>query len=1101
MPKVLLKHFASSEEGKKARAHLESSQSEGNPASFAGFHGASLAFFLSRVLKDSDGPTLVVTATQDEAETLRDELQELSGRNAFFFPPWESLFNDESEPDKDIYHDRLVVLEHLEATPKNVLSFIVAPIHAVIQPVASSAEVHAKTISIEKDADFPRDHLANDLTQLGFRPVPLVLSRGEYSVRGDILDVFPFDAAFPLRVEYFGDTIDSIREFHPETQRSRSGGTREQKTLRAPSKESMFKPCFEGNDPLILDRFTDKNWLVLVDPSEIQDRAASIFNHVLGTEKRDTKLEELAARLEKGSTLQSYSLALEAGTEGIDLSFGSIERFKNIELERGIEEIQLAIEQEKNLILYCDSDGEKQRVTEIFKDHSLEKSEVIQLRVGEIKRGFEIGSLDTTVLTTRDLFNRKAPRRKIKKVEDAETQVIRGFFDLEIGDYVVHVTHGIGRYHGVKLMEKDGITQEFLELEYRNRVKVYVPASKIDLVQKYIGVGASVPSLDKVGGGLWSKRKESVENAIHDFAAELLEVQALRQERAGLTYPEDTEWQRQLEASFPYEDTPDQAEATIAVKDDLQNRKPMDRLLCGDVGYGKTEIAMRAAFKVVNAGKQVAVLVPTTVLAQQHGRTFKERMAGFPVRIEQISRFNTKKEAKEIVEAASKGHVDILIGTHRILSDDVKFSDLGLVVIDEEQRFGVAHKEKLKKMRAMVELLTLTATPIPRTLHMALLGIRDISSLSTPPEGRSAIATEVIEFDRNRVREAMLRELNREGQVYFVHNRVKDIHIVKSELQEIVPEARIEFAHGQMTEHQLEKIMTRFLDRKIDVLVCTTIIETGIDIPNVNTIFINECDRFGLSSLHQLRGRVGRSRHKAFCYLIVPAHRHMNPDAKKRMKTIREFSQLGAGFRIAMRDLEIRGAGNILGPEQSGHITQVGYDLYCRLLDKAVKEHQGQRFETAVEVEIDLNLEAFIPDELIPVEATRLDIYRRLSKADTIEGVEEVAKEIQDRCGRLKPPVQRLLEVQIFRILAAKHGLLSVSFNPESIVLVGNEYMKELLDSCPLRCVILSPEKVALIINEPGSKKRRIQLTDEWVFEKVFKWLHTGKFPNIGKRK
>lgn len=1097
MPRLLLGNYVDTDEARSARKLLEQGRKGRHDVSFAGFSGAGLAFFLGRVLRDSDGPTLVITATQEEAERLRDELEDLSGRRALFFPPWESLFNEESEPDRDIYHDRLLVLEHLEGTRASTLSFVVAPIHAVIQPVASSAEVHATTFEIRQGSDHSRDQLAEDLTALGFRPVPLVLARGEYSVRGDILDVFPFDAAFPVRVEYFGETIDSIREFHPETQRSRSEGKRESRRFSAPSRESMFKPCFQGDDPLILDRFGAKSWRVLVEPAEIRERAASIFNHVLGTEQRDAKLEELEGRLGQQPAIRASELALEAGQTGLELQLGSIERFRRPELEQGIEEIRGALEREEPLILCCDSDGEEQRVLEIFEDHSLENGQAIEFHVNEVKRGFEVGALGVSVLTTRDLFNRKAPRRKVRKADEVETQAIRGFFDLEIGDYVVHVTHGIGRYQGVQLLEKNGTTQEFLELQYRNSVRVYVPASRIDLVQKYIGVGATIPTLDKVGGTSWSKRKQSVEEAIEDFASELLEVQALRQERAGKSYPPDTEWQRQLEASFPYEDTPDQAEATVSVKADLESPRPMDRLLCGDVGYGKTEVAMRAAFKVVSTGRQVAVLVPTTVLAQQHARTFRDRMAGFPVRIEQISRFNTKKEAREIVEAAGKGHVDILIGTHRLLSKDVEFADLGLVIIDEEQRFGVAHKERLKKMRAMVEILTLTATPIPRTLHMALLGIRDISSLSTPPEGRSPIVTEVIEFDRPRIREAVLRELNREGQVYFVHNRVQDIHLIKSDLEQIVPEARIEFAHGQMTEHELESIMTRFLDHEVDVLVSTTIIETGIDIPRVNTIFIHECDRFGLSSLHQLRGRVGRSRHKAFCYLIVPEHRHLNPDAKKRMKTIREFSQLGAGFRIAMRDLEIRGAGNILGPEQSGHITQIGYDLYCRLLDRAVKERQGQRAENAVEVEIDLDLEAFIPEELIPVEATRLDIYRRLSRAETIAQVEELAKEIQDRCGRLKKPVQRLLEVQVFRILAAKRGLRSVSFNPESIVLQGSEHLKELLDSCPLRVVVLSPEEVALIVNEPGGRRRRVKLTDEKVFSLVFRWLESGKFPRL----
>ena len=649
-------------------------------------------------------------------------------------------------------------------------------------------------------------------------------------------------------------------------------------------------------------------------------------------------------------------------------------------------------------------------------------------------------------------------------------------------------------------MEQDGVVQEFLELEYRKRVKVYVPVSKIDLVQKYVGAGTYRPTLDKVGGASWSKRKEAVEQSILEFANELLDIQAMRQQKPGHAYPADTDWQRQLEASFPYEDTPDQGEAMQALKKDLEGSRPMDRLLCGDVGYGKTELAIRSAFKVVSDGKQVAMLVPTTLLAQQHYRTFSERMAGFPVRIEQLSRFCTAKQQKQIVEDVNTGKVDILIGTHRILSKDVQFSDVGLVIIDEEQRFGVGHKEKIKRMRALIEVLTMTATPIPRTLHMAMLGIRDISSLSTPPEGRSPITTEVMEFDRAQIREAILRELNREGQVYFVHNRVKDIHIVRQELDAIVPEAITEVAHGQMSENELEDIMVRFLNRQIDVLMATTIIETGIDIPNVNTIFIHECDRFGLADLHQLRGRVGRSRHKAYCYLVLPEHRHVNPDAKKRVQAIREFSNLGAGYQIAMRDLEIRGSGNILGAQQSGHIAVVGYDLYCRLLERAVKKTSGQEPEQAVDVQLELNLEAFIPEKLVPSRSSRLDLYRRLSKMQEIANVEELAREIEDRFGELTREPRRLLEVQIFRILALQNGLHGVGYDDESILLHCTEAMEPLLDACPLRVVVLEPSKIAVVVNDP-TKTRKAKLDDDLVFRTVFKWLKTGKFPRLTGRK
>ncbi len=1093
--KELLERYRASEELAAARRRLDAAAtSESRLAAFASAHGASLSFFLAALLRGEDGPTLVLTATQEEAEDLRDELEEFSSRPALFFPPWESLFHEDSDPDEEIYHDRLRVLKFLEAAPRGELCFVVAPIPAILQPVASTAEISASVLRVVTGEELPRDELAARLTSLDFRHMPLVLRRGEYSVRGDILDVFPYDATHPLRVEFFGDTVESLREFDAESQRSLRGSEIRDRSILLPSESSMFRPCFTGSEDLLLERFGDLAPVVLVEPALIEERIGRIFASLLPDDEKARAREEFDRRLGRLRRVRAYSLALEVGAEGENLDLASVERFRDLSLDHTFDLLETVLQDGQDVTVYCDSDAERRRIHEILADRGVTRRDEIGITVGPVHRGFDVRAISTLVLTTGELFNRRTVRRSRRL--QVKTQAIRGFYDLEEGDIVVHISHGIGRFLGVRLMEKEGVTQEFLEIEYRNRVKVYVPASKIDVVQKYIGGSDHAPRLDRVGGSSWGRRKESVESAVMDFAEELLEIQALRQARPGFAYPEDTEWQREFEAAFPFDDTPDQHEGTLAVKSDLQVARPMDRLLCGDVGYGKTEIAMRVAFKVVEAGKQVAVLVPTTVLAQQHCRTFRERMGGFPIVIEQLSRFCTPKEQRQIVEATAQGRVDILIGTHRILSDDVRFGDLGMVVIDEEQRFGVAHKEKLKRMRATVEVLTLTATPIPRTLHMALLGIRDISNLTTPPEGRSPIRTELIESDRPRIREAIIRELNRDGQVYFVHNRVQDIRVVRSELRSLVPEARIEFAHGQMSEHDLERIMVRFLEREIDVLLCTTIIETGIDIPNVNTIFIDECDRFGLAGLHQLRGRVGRSRHKAYCYLILPEHRHVNPDAKKRLQAIREFSQLGAGFQIAMRDLEIRGAGNILGAAQSGHIAVVGYDLYCRLLDRAVKGQHGEKIEEAAEVELDLNLEAYIPEEFVPAKATRLEFYRRLSREKEIEGVEDIAREIEDRSGSLPPPVRRLLEIQIFRILAARQGLHELRFDGESIILRCTESMRPLLDSCPHRVVVLGPEEVAIPLNDPLKKKLHIDFDDVTIFQLVFSWLRDGKFPS-----
>jgi transcription-repair coupling factor (superfamily II helicase) len=869
--------------------------------------------------------------------------------------------------------------------------------------------------------------------------------------------------------------------------------------LLLPPLKMMFRPPGRGEGPSLIDLLPPASRLAIVDPGSVRERLDRIAHNLLGDADRDVLAGAFLRRLEGRPSVRLHSLALEAGSTlpSLSLDFAGADRFQAAELETSMARITGAIAQGSRFTIYCESDAERQRISEILADHAVPsgagREGPIELRIGAARRGFEVRALGRVFLSSRELFNRRSVRRARRL--PAETRVVQSFFDLEEGDIVVHLVHGLGRFLGVVRMEKDGVMQEFLVVEYRDGVKIYVPASKIDLVQKYVGRGEHAPALDRVGGASWSRRKEAVERAIMDYASELLEIQAIRQERPGVAYPSDNDWQRQFEAAFPYDDTPDQRQATLSVKADLQAPRPMDRLLCGDVGYGKTEIAMRAAFKVVQAGKQAVVLVPTTVLAQQHCRTFRERMAGFPFRIEQLSRFSTAREQKETIEAARRGQVDILIGTHRVLSDDVGFQDLGLVVIDEEQRFGVGHKEKLKRLRAMVDILTLTATPIPRTLHLSLLGIRDISSLTTPPEGRSPISTDVIEFDRRVIRDATLRELNREGQVYFVHNRVQDIHLVCHQLQQLVPEARIEHAHGQMSERELEDIMMRFLDRRVDVLVSTTIIETGIDIPNVNTIFVNECDRYGLADLHQLRGRVGRSRHRAYCYLILPEHRHVNPDARKRIQAIREFSQLGAGFQIAMRDLEIRGAGNILGAEQSGHIAVVGYDLYCRLLEKAVKGLQGEEAQKAVDVEIDLNLEAYIPEDVIRDEGARLEVYRRVSKAQEVKALDELLEEFRDRFGAPTPPVERLFDVQRLRILAARAGLRSLRYDEDSIIIGGGERMRPLLDACPLRVVVLDPGHLALVVNDPR-RRRSLPLNDELVFRSMLEWLEHGRLPS-----
>jgi transcription-repair coupling factor (superfamily II helicase) len=614
-------------------------------------------------------------------------------------------------------------------------------------------------------------------------------------------------------------------------------------------------------------------------------------------------------------------------------------------------------------------------------------------------------------------------------------RAIDSFLQLRESDLVVHLAHGIGRYRGIKLIAKEGGAEEHLELEYAEGTRIYVPTSKIELVQKYVGGRKAKPTLAKIGGVSWLRQKKAAERAVVDLATDMLELQAAREARPGITFPEDTTWQREFDSAFPYQETPDQVTAIDAIKGDMQHSRPMDRLLCGDVGFGKTELAIRAAFKAIDAGYQVAVLVPTTILAEQHARTFTQRMAEFPFKIACVSRFCTAKEMREALEGAAKGTIDLLIGTHRLASPDVHFQNLGLLIIDEEQRFGVAVKERLKAIRASVDVLTMTATPIPRTLHMSLLGVRSISNLETAPKDRLAVETRIARFDDGLIRHAVLRELNREGQVYFVHNRVHDIQKVAHELQRIVPEATIGIGHGQMSETELEDVMLGFVRRQFDILVATTIVESGLDIPNANTIFIDDADRYGLADLHQLRGRVGRYKHRAYCYLLVDQNRHLSPESARRLRAIEEFSQMGAGFALAMRDLELRGAGNLLGTQQSGHIAAVGYELYCALLDKTVRELKKQPQREVVDVTIDLPVAAYFPEQYLPDMRTKIDLYRRLARIANEADLDELKAELGDRFGPAPVEVDELIELARLRVWAHQRRIMAVHLEGKYAVL------------------------------------------------------------------
>ena len=658
----------------------------------------------------------------------------------------------------------------------------------------------------------------------------------------------------------------------------------------------------------------------------------------------------------------------------------------------------------------------------------------VHLCVGHVARGFRLVAERIVVLSDNELFARtevqRAPRKK-----RVESRAIDSFLDLAIGDRVVHLSHGIALFRGIELQKKLDVLEESLVLEFADCVKMYVPISLIHLVQKYVGGAKASPELSKIGGTSWVNKKRRVAEAVGDMAADMLKLQAERDQKPGLACPPDSHWMEEFEAEFPYTETDDQLRAIAELKDDMQLPRPMDRLICGDVGYGKTEVAMRAAFKAVDAGRQVAILVPTTVLCEQHFRSFSERMAEFPVSIASLSRFRSPSETREVLRGLTAGTIDIVIGTHRLVSKDVKFKDLGLLVIDEEQRFGVETKELLKHLRLEVDVLTLSATPIPRTLHMSLVGIRDISNLETPPQDRMAVETRICKWDGELIRSVIIRELNRTGQIYFVHNRVYDIQTIADKIHTLVPEASIDIVHGQMDEDSMEAAMLGFVEGRTDILVATTIIESGLDIPNANTIFIDQADRYGLSDLHQLRGRVGRFKHRAYCYLLLDEGRMLTPQASRRLKAIEEFSELGAGFKIAMRDLEIRGAGNILGTEQSGHIAAVGYELYCQLLENAVRAMKRQPIREHRHVEVTLPVSAFLPPEYVPDGRPKIEMYRKLSSIASLDELAELKEEFRDRFGPLPEPAEKLFLIRELQLLAMRWQIHDIHMEPGYVIL------------------------------------------------------------------
>jgi transcription-repair coupling factor (superfamily II helicase) len=980
---------------------------------------------------------LYLTAHFEDADTAQDDLDLLTTAPATLFPAWETL-PGEGAAAGEVEAERLRLCAALQRKDEpgsgNDLAFIIAPIQALMQPVPEPAQLAKLSLTLEVGRPLPDamdpgpDGLLAWALDHQYERLDMVESPGDVARRGDLVDIFPPGEADPLRIEFLEDEIESIRPFDLSTQRSRSRLQSASIIVRA---EEIRGGLLAQTS--LLDYLPGDTLIVLDGPAEVQEMGRT-FRQRLGGPDSLFVVDDLLSTISRFPQLhlERFGGAATTGEDVFPFDVRSLARFEGKASDAVAELVRYAADHEVHVV--CDAEGERQRLREMLEEADASVVERINLHTGVLHRGFEWAETSTIVVGHHEVFRRHRPVRRLRRTY--ASRPLESWAEISPGDLVVHVTHGIARYRGLEKLKKGSSDQveEYLALEFDQGGVIHVPTSQIDLVQKYIGAGGIKPKLSRLGGKRWQRTKEQVESAVTDLASELLATQAKREAAEGVAYPPDTVWQREFEAAFPYEETEDQLRVAAEVREDLCRPRPADRLICGDVGYGKTELAMRAAFKVMEYGRQVAVLVPTTVLAEQHYASFLDRMTGYPFTMGCLSRFRSQSEQQRIIRELKRGQLDLVIGTHRLLSKDVGFANLGLVVIDEEQRFGVEHKERLKQLRASVDMLTLSATPIPRTLHMALTGLRDISRLQTPPVDRRSIATQVRPFSARLIREAVIREMNRDGQVYIVHNFVHSIHAFADRIRQIVPEAKLLVGHGQMKSGELEKVMQRFLRRDADALVATTIIESGLDIPTANTILINRAERFGLADLHQLRGRVGRSSHRAYCYLLLSPDHPPTSKASRRLKAIEEFSELGAGFRIATRDLEIRGAGNLLGKEQSGDIAAVGYELYCRLLEGAVRRLRQEPEPTPTAVQLDLDVAAHLPRQYVTADRSRVEIYRRVTGCSTVPDLNQLEQDLADAFGPVPRPVERLLELAEIRVQAREFGIRSIVRRPPDVV-------------------------------------------------------------------
>lgn len=1059
---------------------------------------------------------IFIAFNEMQARRMYEDFSFFMGDEILFFPAKEIMLHDIEARSYDAIFQRI---KTLDLVLQGKFKYIITSAEAVVQKLMPRELFEQSVITLKVGDRMDLSKFPGKLIAMGYERVPTVEGKGQFAIRGGIVDVFSIDMDHAVRMELFDDEIDSIRSFDVLSQRSID---RVEEARMIPAREVIYEAkrkkaiiekinrdleqytrqvrekngkeyvnqiknkiqgdidrlgsdhYFPGMDRFIpyiietpntlLDYIKDSSEL-LVFVDELVRVKQRIENVILEHHEScktmlekgsllpasfdlDFDFEALQENLEDRKTVYLSTMPVSGSRIRESKNFSVVSRVMNSyqgHLELLIEDIKHWKEKDHRIIVLAGTRGRGQRLAQELADKAVEsvyseeygeippRGQVFITR-GSLNKGFEYPGIGLVVVSDKEVFGqgRKVRRAAGKK----EGNKIKAFTDLSLGDYVVHQTHGIGQYVGIQQLVVDSVKRDYLKIRYQDDGFIYIPTNQLDLIQKYIGTEGKTPKLSKLGGTDWVKAKSRVKESLRELAGELVKLYAQRRTQKGFAFSDDTVWQKEFEEAFPYEETEDQLKCIEEIKVDMESDRPMDRLLCGDVGYGKTEVAIRAIFKAAMDGKQAAYLVPTTILAQQHFSNFKERMKDFPVKVDVISRFRTAADQKQILKDVKAGNIDVLVGTHRLLQKDIQFNDLGLLVVDEEQRFGVTHKEKLKNMKANVDSLTLTATPIPRTLHMSLVGIRDISVLEDPPEERYPVQTYVMEYNADVVQDAITREMSRKGQVFYLYNRVRSIHLKAMELQALVPDARIEVAHGQMAEGQLETIMNNFINGDYDILICTTIIESGLDMPNVNTIIVEDADRMGLSQLYQIRGRVGRSNRLAYAYITYKKDKVLSEIAEKRLQAIKEFTEFGSGFKIAMRDLEIRGAGNLLGPEQHGHMESVGYDMYCKLLDEAVRELSGEPMrERELEVTIDINISAYIDDSYINSESQKIEMYKRIASIQDEQDVLDVEDELTDRYGDMPAAVRNLVQIAHIKTLARACGFSSLQEKNGAVVL------------------------------------------------------------------